>query len=93
MVATQTDGPIDVLGHAGITKENTLAAGGLLVATGDAQAMADAIAFFAADRKALVAAGQAAHKRMASAFSMSDLADRLDLLITTTSQLPAAGRS
>lgn len=93
MVATQTDGPIDVLGHAGITKENTLAAGGLLVATGDAQAMADAIAFFAADRKALVAAGQAAHKRMASAFSMSALADRLDLLITTTSQLPAAGRS
>ena len=57
------------------------------------EAMADAIAFFAKDRKALVAAGQAAHKRMASAFSMSALADRLDLLITTTSQLPAAGRS
>jgi len=93
MVATQTDGPMDVLGHDGMTKENTLAAGGLLVTTGDAQAMADAIAFFAADRKALVAAGQAAQKRMASAFSMSALAHRLDLLITTISQPPAAERS
>lgn len=81
MVATMTDGPMDVLGHTGMTPETTLAAGGLLVATGDAAAMADAIAFFAQDRAALDAAGQAAHRRITSDFGMPVLADRLDRLI------------
>jgi glycosyltransferase involved in cell wall biosynthesis len=93
MVATMTDGPLDVLGHAGLTADSTLGAGGLLVATGDAGAMADAITFFATNRAALQAAGMAAHQRIAKDFGMAALADRLEGLISAAASRQSAAPS
>jgi glycosyltransferase involved in cell wall biosynthesis len=93
MVATMTDGPLDVLGHAGLTADSTLGAGGLLVATGDAGAMADAITFFATNRAALQAAGMAAHQRIAEDFGMAALADRLEGLISAAASRQSAAPS
>ena len=90
MVATKTDGPLDVLGHAGLATDKTLQAGGILVPPGDANAMADAITFFATDRTALQAAGTAAQRRIADDFGMAALADRLDRLIAAAGPRPSA---
>ena len=90
MVATKTDGPLDVLGHAGLATDKTLQAGGILVPPGDADAMADAITFFATDRTALQAAGTAAQRRIADDFGMAALADRLDRLIAAAGPRPSA---
>ena len=93
VVATRTDGPLDVIGHEGAGKEQTLAAGGLLVEAGDAAGLAQALAELAGNRDRLARAGAAARRRIVTDFSMDALAGRLDRLIATAIQRPPEGRS
>lgn len=91
MVATRTDGPLDVIGHEGTIQEQTLSAGGLLVEPGDAAGLAQALAELAGNRDKLTRTGKAARQRIVADFSMDALAGRLDRLIETAIQrLPAA---
>ena len=90
MVATRTDGPLDVIGADGTRQDQTLAAGGVLTEPGDADGLAEALAGFADDRDRLVTIGLAARQRIITGFGMDALADRLDRLIATATQHPPA---
>ena len=93
MVATRTDGPLDMIGQNGSDREKTLASGGILTTPGDATGLADGLEFLAGDRDRLAAASQAARRRITSDFGMDALADRLDALIATARQPRQAGPS
>ena len=91
MVATCTDGPLDVLGFDGIQRDQTLPAGGLLTEPGDADSLAKALASLSDSRGMLASTGEAARRRIVADFGMEALADRLDRLISMASQpQPAA---
>lgn len=93
MVATSTDGPLDVIGHDGPGKEQTLAAGGLLADPGDARGLAEALACLAGNAGLRATTGTAARRRIGTDFGMDALADRLDRLIATAGRFPPAGPS
>ena len=93
VVATSTDGPLDVIGHDGTGPEQTLRAGGMLTAPGDAAGLADALACLAGDRNRLATAGAAARQRVTTDFGMEALADRLEGLIAKACRPQPAGRS
>ena len=86
MVATRTDGPLDVIGHEGTIQEQTLSAGGLLVEPDDAAGLAQALAELAGNSDRLARTGEAARRRIVADFSMDALAGRLDRLIATAIQ-------
>lgn len=93
MVATCTDGPLDVLGLNGIRQDQTLPLGGLLTKPGDPVSLADALSSFADDRSRISMAGEAAQRRIVTDFGMEALADRLNQLIATASHPPQAAPS
>lgn len=93
MVATCTDGPLDVIGRDGIGREQTLPLGGVLTDPGDAAGLAAALASFAESRESLITAGLAARRRISDDFGMEALAGRLDELIAAACRPQPAGRS
>ena len=90
MVATCTDGPLDVLGFDGTHRDQTLPAGGLLTEPGDAGSLAEALAGLSSSRGMLASTGEAARRRIVRDFGMEALADRLDRVISMASQSPPA---
>jgi len=93
VIATETDGAIELLGQQTSSSDGIEHQAGLIVPTGDAEALAAAIGHFCADAKLRRTAGQNARKRIETHFSLVHLADRLDQLIRAVSPLPAAKRS
>lgn len=81
VVASKTDGPLDILGHRGTGQNMTLQSGGILVDCEDVQGLARALAFFCLHPKMLRLAGEAGHKRVKEAFSHEQMADGLYQLL------------
>jgi len=92
VVATCTDGPLDVLGPRGTGRDQTLPSGGILTDPGDAAGLAEAIDSLATSHSLRATTGKAARKRIVTDFGMESLADRLDALIVTASRPPEAAR-
>ena len=92
VIAADTDGAVELLGQQASLADTTLENGGLIVPTGDAEALAQAIGRLCTDEKLRQKAGQNARKRIENHFSHSRFADRLDQLIRAVSPLSTAER-
>lgn len=93
MVATQTDGPLDVIGQNGNGRQQTLASGGILTSPENAGDLAKALEFLASDRNRLATTSDAARQRITRDFGMDALASRLDGLIAAACRPRQARRS